>query len=100
MDLQRQLMSLRSKLKQKEAVEEENERLKAELNEFRARAIDHEKKKAKYKAEAGEARAQVEALQKENKGLKEEIGELIFGNHKDFKKKKAAGQANGKKPMK
>jgi hypothetical protein len=41
-------MSLRSKLKQKEAVEEENERLKAELNEFRARAIEHEKKKAKY----------------------------------------------------
>jgi hypothetical protein len=32
--------------------------------------------------------------------LKEEIGELIFGNHKDFKKKKVGGQANPKKPMK
>jgi hypothetical protein len=93
-------MSLRSKLKQKEGVEEENERLKAELNEFRARAIEHEKKKVKYKVEAGEARLQVEALEKENKGLKEEIGELIFGNHKDFKKKKVGGQANPKKPMK
>jgi septal ring factor EnvC (AmiA/AmiB activator) len=72
-------MSLRSKLKQKETVEEENERLKAEMHELRALAQERDKKKSKYKAEAIEARTQVEALQKENKALKEEIGELIFG---------------------
>ena len=92
-------MSLRAKLKQKETVEEENERLKAELAEHRAKALDLEKKKAKYKSEAIDARAQVEALQKENKGLKEEIGELIFGA-KDSKKKKPNNSSTAKKPMK
>jgi len=38
-------MSLRGKLKMKESVEEENERLKAELNEARGRIVESEKKK-------------------------------------------------------
>ena len=60
-------------------MEEDNERLRSELQDLRALAQYRDKKKSKYKAEALEARAQVEALQKENKSLKEEIGELIFG---------------------
>lgn len=78
-DLQRQLLSLRAKLKLKETVEDENERLKLELAELRAKHCDHERSKQKYKSAQIELQTQVEALQKENKGLKEEIGELIFG---------------------
>ena len=43
-------MSLRAKLKTKENVEEENEKLKGEIAEMRARAVEEEKKKAKHKA--------------------------------------------------
>lgn len=39
-DLQRQVISLRAKLKQKEVVEQENEKLKRELNEFKAKQIE------------------------------------------------------------
>ena len=38
-------MSLRGKLKMKESVEEENEKLRAELNEARAKVAEGEKKK-------------------------------------------------------
>ena len=39
-ELQRQVISLRAKLKQKESVDTENERLKKELSEFKLRQIE------------------------------------------------------------
>lgn len=39
-ELQRQVISLRAKLKQKESVDQENERLKKELAEFKLRQIE------------------------------------------------------------
>jgi cell shape-determining protein MreC len=39
-ELQRQVISLRAKLKQKESVDSENERLKKELSEFKLRQIE------------------------------------------------------------
>ena len=50
-DLQRQIMSLRAKLKIKEGVEADNEKLKEELNEMRQKYLDSEKRKSKYKDE-------------------------------------------------
>jgi cell shape-determining protein MreC len=38
------VISLRAKLKQKDTVEAENERLKKELNEFKQRQVDLQKK--------------------------------------------------------
>ena len=68
-------MSLRGKLKMKEQVEEENERLKAEVSELRNKGIEAEKKKIKYKGELKELQALVNSLQKENKEMKSEIAE-------------------------
>ena len=48
-DLQRQVMNLRAKLKLKETVEQENEKLKEELGDLRSKAVANEKKKNKYK---------------------------------------------------
>lgn len=76
-DLQRQLMSLRGKLKMKEAVEEDNERLKAEVSDLRNKAIECDKKKIKYKSEVKELQAIISSLQKENKELKSENAELV-----------------------
>ena len=42
-------MSLRAKLKLKETVEQENEKLKEELGDLRSKAVANEKKKNKYK---------------------------------------------------
>ena len=39
-DLQRQVISLRSKLKSKEAMEAENEKLKRELNEMKSKYLE------------------------------------------------------------
>ena len=44
-------MSLRAKLKHKETVEEENAKLREELQELRAKANEHERKRAKAKEE-------------------------------------------------
>ena len=44
-------MSLRGKLKMKEGVEAENEKLKEELNEMRLKFMESEKRKSKYKDE-------------------------------------------------
>ncbi len=66
---------------------------------MRARVQERERKKNKYKDEAAEARMAVEGLQKENKALKDEIGEMIFGAHKDFKKKKPQTSNASKKPV-
>lgn len=44
-------MSLRAKLKQKEAIEEENSRLKEEVQELRAKAAENERKKVISKEE-------------------------------------------------
>jgi len=41
-------MSLRGKLKQKEEVESENDRLRKELNEYKAKFIDSQKKQFKF----------------------------------------------------
>ena len=43
-DLQRQVINLRSKLKSKEVFESENERLKRELNEMRTKYLDSQKR--------------------------------------------------------
>jgi cbb3-type cytochrome oxidase cytochrome c subunit len=55
-------MSLRGKLKMKEQVEEENEKLKAEISELRNKGIEAEKKKTKYKGEVKELQAVVSSL--------------------------------------
>ena len=39
-DLQRQVISLRSKLRSKEGMESENERLKRELNEMKSKYLE------------------------------------------------------------
>ena len=39
-DLQRQVISLRSKLKSKEAMESENDKLKRELNDMKSKYLD------------------------------------------------------------
>ncbi len=44
-ELQRQIMNLRGKLKMKEGVEAENEKLKEELNEIRQKFLESEKRK-------------------------------------------------------
>ena len=46
----------------KESVEEENERLRAELNEARAKAAEGEKKKLKYKGEIKDMQGLVSSL--------------------------------------
>ena len=66
-------MSLRARLKQKEAVDEENAALKEEVAELRAKNAEHERRKVKLAEEAKEWQAQIAILQKENKGLREEI---------------------------
>jgi len=43
-ELQRQVMSLRGKLRQKEQVESENEKLRRELNEFKTKYLESQKK--------------------------------------------------------
>jgi hypothetical protein len=55
-------MSLRGKLKMKEQVEEENERLKAEVAELRNKGIEADKKKSKYKGEIKELQVVVSSL--------------------------------------
>jgi len=42
-------MNLRAKLKVKESIELENEKLKEELSDIRSKAAENEKKKNKYK---------------------------------------------------
>jgi len=53
-------MSLRAKLKHKEGVEDENAKLREELQELQAKASEHERKRAKAKEEALELQAQVQ----------------------------------------
>ena len=43
-DLQRQVISLRSKLKSKDAMEVENEKLKRELNDMKSKYLDSQKR--------------------------------------------------------
>lgn len=43
-DLQRQVISLRSKLKSKEGMESENEKLKREMNEMKSKYLDSQKR--------------------------------------------------------
>ena len=43
-DLQRQVISLRSKLKSKDAMETENEKLKRELNDMKSKYLDSQKR--------------------------------------------------------
>ena len=43
-DLQRQVISLRSKLKSKDAMEAENEKMKRELNEMKSKYLDSQKR--------------------------------------------------------
>ena len=43
-DLQRQVISLRTKLKSKEAMESENEKLKRELNDMKSKYLDSQKR--------------------------------------------------------
>eukprot|EP00347_Sterkiella_histriomuscorum_P023291 403335210 len=82
-ELQRQIMSLRGKLKMKEGVETENEKLREELNEMRQKFMDSEKRKQKYKEQVEDLQVANDRLAKENKGLKEEIGELVVGSKKN-----------------
>lgn len=92
-------MSLKAKLKSKEAVDEENARLREEVAALRQKNSEHEKKRTKHQDEVKELQALVAALQKDNKGLKEEIGELVFGSKamKEVKKKAATEKGKGKK---
>eukprot|EP00347_Sterkiella_histriomuscorum_P002869 403366482 len=82
-ELQRQIMSLRGKLKMKEGVETENDKLREELNEMRQKFMDSEKRKQKYKEQVEDLQVANDRLTKENKGLKEEIGELVMGSKKN-----------------
>ena len=75
-------MSLRAKLKSKEAIEEENAKLKEEVQELRARASEHERKKVKAKEEMQELQQLLNQLQRDNKGLKEELSEISKGTKK------------------
>ena len=43
-DLQRQVISLRSKLKSKDAMEAENEKMKKELNDMKSKYLDSQKR--------------------------------------------------------
>ena len=43
-DLQRQVISLRTKLKSKDAMEAENEKLKRELNDMKSKYLDSQKR--------------------------------------------------------
>ena len=43
-DLQRQVISLHSKLKSKDAMEAENEKMKRELNEMKSKYLDSQKR--------------------------------------------------------
>ena len=43
-DLQRQVISLRSKLKNKDSIESENEKLKRELNEMKGKYLESQKR--------------------------------------------------------
>ena len=43
-DLQRQVISLRSKLKSKDAMEAENEKMKRELNDMKSKYLDSQKR--------------------------------------------------------
>ena len=43
-DLQRQVISLRTKLKSEEAMESENEKLKRELNDMKSKYLDSQKR--------------------------------------------------------
>ena len=79
-------MSLRAKLKQKEAIEEENSRLKEEVQELRAKAAENERKKVISKEEIQNLQGQISGLSKDNRSLKDEILEL-----------KSSGGPKGKK---
>ena len=59
-ELQRTVMKLRSKLKQKEDVENENTQIMDELNEYRAKFIDSQKKHAKAADQVKELQAMLE----------------------------------------
>jgi regulator of replication initiation timing len=52
-------MSLKSKLKQKDSVEEENEALRKEVAELRQRASEMERKKAKASDQTAEMQATI-----------------------------------------
>jgi predicted RNase H-like nuclease (RuvC/YqgF family) len=75
-DLQRQVISLKGKLKQRELLEEENGQLKEEIAGLRAKvaAAEAERRRAKQQEELiRELQAQVSELTGLNKGLREEI---------------------------
>jgi hypothetical protein len=61
-ELQRTVMSLRGKLKQKESVEDENARLREEIGELRARNVEQEKRRTKQQEEVRELQALVESI--------------------------------------
>ena len=65
-------MSLRARLKQKEAIEQENITLKDELNEVKNKFMESEKKNNKYKEHIKEMQQMMDKLLKENKLMKEE----------------------------
>lgn len=78
-------MNLRGKLKQKEGIEVENEKLKLELQEYRQKHLVQEKKKLKYKEQAKDMQVANEKLVREVKSLKEEIGEMMMGKKQSKK---------------
>ena len=81
----------------KEQVEEENEKLKAEISDLRNKGIEAEKKKTKYKGEIKELQAVVSSLQKENKELKSEIAEIVMNGKNKGAKKNVSGKISAKK---
>lgn len=83
-------MSLRGKLKQKEGVEEENDKLRVELNEMRARAIEQDRKRVSMQEEVKLLQGQVSNLQRDNKGLKDEMSSktMVGSKKKGIKAKK------------
>jgi cell shape-determining protein MreC len=78
-------MSLRAKLKTKESVEEENEKLKGEIAELRARAVEEEKKKTKHKALIRDLQAQIAS----SKEVKMVGGHHAKGSGAEVRKKSA-----------
>lgn len=69
-------MQLRARLKQKETVEAENERLKKELSEFKQKQIDMQKKNVQLTEEVRLLQASLAKSQADKSAVKKELSEL------------------------
>jgi len=72
-ELQRTTMKLRSQLKAKQDVHEQNERLQQELAEYRARFTEQQKKSSKAFEHVRELKALLEGQMKVNADMKKKL---------------------------